>query len=151
MYFCGTIYLVHIWTAIFLEHLANTSFMASIQDWTETLVATFMSSLLVYFGPPSILLSVPTDHVSCSPFPASWQLNTNVQVNNMAALHHIYTGTHIYLHHIYITIHALLHTTSTPLGRPAGSDSDKNVHHKTIICKYLHIHVLKYEMTLQAL
>jgi hypothetical protein len=60
------------------------------------LLLSFMSILLVCFGPPSILLSVPTAHVLHSPFPVSWQLNTNVQVNNMAALHHIYT-------YIYIT------------------------------------------------
>ncbi len=56
------------------------------------------------------------------PLPAG-QLNTSVQVNNMATLHHIYAHNHTYLHHTYITIHFLLHTSSTPLGRPAGPDS----------------------------
>ncbi len=88
------------------------------------LFLSFMSILLVCFGPPSILLFTPMAHVSRSPFLFSRQLNTNVQVNNMAVLHHIYTGTHthICITSTYNTIQALLHTSSTPLGRPAGSD-----------------------------
>jgi hypothetical protein len=117
---------VRTWTAIFLEHLANTSFMASIQVWTETLAALLQeySSCLFLAHPVSCcLLQRPMFHTHPS-LPAG-ELSTNVQVNNMAALHRIYTDTHAYLHHIYITIHALLHTSSTLLGRPVGSDPSR--------------------------
>jgi hypothetical protein len=77
--------------------------------------------ILVCLGPPSILLFVQPLHVSHMhpPLPIG-QLNTSVQVNNMALLHLIY-NSQTYLHHIHITIHSLLHT-STLLGRPAGLD-----------------------------
>jgi hypothetical protein len=90
------------------------------------LLLSSISILLVCFGPPSILLFTPTTHVSHSnpPLPAG-QLNTNVQVNNMATLHHIYTKSYISLHHIHITIHSSLHTSSTLLGRLAGSDPSR--------------------------
>ncbi len=53
--------------------------------------------ILVCSGPPSILLLVPAAHVSHStPFLLTGRLNTSVQVNNMSALHPIYTDTHIY-------------------------------------------------------
>ncbi len=78
--------------------------------------------ILVCLGPPSILLFVPPLHVSHMhpPLPIG-QLNTSIQVNNMAMLHLIY-NSQTYLHHIHITIHSLLHTSSTLLGRPDGPD-----------------------------
>jgi hypothetical protein len=123
--FCGTTYLY------ILERPSSWSTSRILPSWPQSrielriLLLSFIINLLVCFGPPSILLSVPTALVSRSPFPVSWQLNTNVQVNNMAAPNHIYTQAHTYLYHIYITIHAPLHTSSTPLGRPAGSDSSR--------------------------
>ncbi len=57
-----------------------------------------ISILLISFGPPIILLFTPMAHVSCSnPSLPTGRLNTNVQVNNIATLHHIYTDTHIYI------------------------------------------------------
>ncbi len=50
--------------AIFLEHLANTFFMASIQFELRLLLLCFMSILLVCLGPPSTLLLTPTTQVS---------------------------------------------------------------------------------------
>ncbi len=49
--------------------------------------------LLVCLGPPSILLFVPTTHVShVHPSLTTEQLNTSTQVNNMAMLYLIYNG-----------------------------------------------------------
>ncbi len=92
-------------------------------DWTS---CQFSSTciFLVCLGPPSILLFVPTLHVSGvhPPLPTG-QLNTSTQLNNMARLHLIYNGhTYLRVHHINVTIHSLLHTSSTLLGRPAGPD-----------------------------
>ncbi len=62
-------------------------------DWTS---CQFSSTciFLVCLGPPSILPFVPTIHVSGvhPPLPTR-QLNTSIQVNNMASLHLIYTVT----------------------------------------------------------
>ncbi len=54
--------------------------------------------LFCLFWLPSIMLFAPMSRVSHSnpPLPAG-QLNTSVQVNNMATLHHIYIVTHIYI------------------------------------------------------
>jgi hypothetical protein len=73
-------------------------------DWTSCWLSS-ISIFLVCSGPPSILLFVPTTHVSHSnpPLPAG-QLNTSVQVNNMATLHHRYTVTHIYITFILLFI-----------------------------------------------
>ncbi len=66
-------------------------------DWTPCWYSS-ISVFLVWTGPHSILLLVPTTHVSHSnpPLPAG-QLNTRVQVNNIATLHHIYTVTLIHI------------------------------------------------------
>jgi hypothetical protein len=62
-------------------------------------------TVLVCLGPPSILLFVPPFHVSHvqPPLPIG-QLNTSIQVNNMAMLHLIYSTTVI---HICITFISL--------------------------------------------
>ncbi len=84
---------------------ANTSFMASIQGWTEALVALFHEHssclswptqyLAVYSNDSSFMLNPPLP---------TGQLNTHVQVNNTAMLHHIYTDTHIYITFILLFI-----------------------------------------------
>ncbi len=91
-------------------------------DWTSCQLSS-TCILLVCLGPPSILLFVPPFHVSHvhPPLPIG-QLNTSIQVNNMAILH-LRSNSHTYLHHIHITMYSLLHTSSTLLGRPAGPDS----------------------------
>ncbi len=62
------------------------------------LLLSSMNMLLICLGQPSILLFTPTAHVSCSnPSLPTGQLHTNVQVNNITALHHIYTVSHIYI------------------------------------------------------
>jgi hypothetical protein len=70
------------------------------QSWVRLrlLLLSSISILLACLGPPSVLLFTPTTHVSRSnpPLPAG-QLNTNVQVNNMATLQHIYTVAYIYI------------------------------------------------------
>ncbi len=60
---------------------------------------------LVCPGPTSILLFVPTIHVSHMhpPLPTG-QLNTCAQVNYMAMLHHMYMVTHIYITFILLSI-----------------------------------------------
>jgi hypothetical protein len=54
--------------------------------------------------------TVPTTHVSHSNPPLlAGQLNTSVQVKNMATLHHIYSHSHLStVHNMYITIHSFL-------------------------------------------
>ncbi len=94
---------VHTWTAIFLEHLANTSFMASLQAWTKSLSGL---SLWACF-----LLPCPTRYFAVylsglgftsNTFLLSRWLLTNVKVNNITTLYDI--CAHMYIHHISITI-----------------------------------------------
>jgi hypothetical protein len=86
------------------------------------LLLSSISILLVCFSPPSILLFTPTTHVSRSTLPC--QLSSLTPMYKLTTwLHYILYTQHIYLHHIYITIHSLFHTSSTLLGRPAGSPS----------------------------
>ncbi len=100
-----TIITVHTWTAIFLEHLTNTSFMASFQTYTE-----FLSGLSLW---ACILLPCLTQYLafylSGSGFTpnafllSGWLLtNTNVQVNIITTLQDI--CAHMHIHHIGITI-----------------------------------------------
>jgi hypothetical protein len=66
-------------------------------DWASCWLS-FPSIFLVWSGPPSILLFVPTDQVLHStPSLLTGQLPTSVQVNNMAAQHDTYTDTRIYI------------------------------------------------------
>jgi hypothetical protein len=94
---------VHAWTAIFLEHLTNTSFMASFQAWTEPLSDLSLSAC--------ILLPCPTQYLAIyynglgfmpNAFLLSGWLLTNVQVNIITKLHDI--CAHMCIHHISITI-----------------------------------------------
>ncbi len=126
--FFGTCYILY--TLYILEQLSSWSISRTRHvphglvlgsDWTSC-QPSFACIILVSLGPFSILLFVPSFHVSHAHPPLSiGQLNTSIQVNNMAMLHLIY-NSHTYLHHIHITIHSLLHTSSTLLGRPAGPD-----------------------------
>jgi hypothetical protein len=84
--------------------------MASSLDQTEPLANSLQHVTLC--------LSWPTQYLPL----AIGQLNTSIQVNNMAMLHLIY-NSHTYLHYIYITIHSFLHTSSTLVGRPDSPDS----------------------------
>ncbi len=90
---------VHTWTAIFLEHLMNMSFMALVQAQNEP-PAGFLSrvySLLALAHSVSCFLfqriKFHTQPLHC----LTGRLLTIVQVNNMAALHDTYTDTHIYI------------------------------------------------------
>ncbi len=96
-------------------------------DWTSCKPSS-TCIILVCLGPPSILLFVPSFHVSHvhPPLPIG-QLNASIQVNNMATLHLIY-NSHTYLHYIQINIHSLLHTSSTLLGRLAGPNPSCREH-----------------------
>ncbi len=93
-------------------------------DWTSCqLFSTCI--FLVCLSPPSILLFVPTTHVShVHPPLTTGQLNTSTQVNNMTMLHLIYNW-HTYEHHINITIQLFLHTSSTLLSRPADPEPSR--------------------------
>jgi hypothetical protein len=89
------------------------------------LPALFHMYLLCLSCPPSILLFVPTIHVShMHPPLTSRQFKTNTQVNNIAILHLIY-NRHTYVHHIIITIKLFLHTSSILLGRQAGPNPSR--------------------------
>jgi hypothetical protein len=73
-------------------------------DWASCWFS-FSSIFLVCSGPPSILLFVPTAHVSHStPSLLTGRLITSVQENNMAALHNTYKDTHIYITSILLFI-----------------------------------------------
>jgi hypothetical protein len=82
-----------------------------------------------------LVFLVPTIHVShVHPPLTTRQLNTNIQVNNMAMLHLI-NNRHTYVHHIIITIQYFLHTSSTLSGRPAGLDpSCREQYQYTLYC-----------------
>ncbi len=97
------IIIVHTLTAIFLKHLANTSFMASFKAWAE--------SHSGHSPWACILLPCPTRYFAVyysglgfipNAFLLSGRLLTNVQVNNTTTLHDI--CAHMYIHHIGITI-----------------------------------------------
>jgi hypothetical protein len=122
---------VHTWTAVFLEHLVNTSFMALFQAWTESLSGL---SLWTCF-----LLPCPTQYLaiylSGSGFtpqaflPSEW-LFTIVQVNNITTLRDI--CAHMYIHHIVITIllfllHFFRSSWQAGWSRPFLSDTVTNV------------------------
>ncbi len=122
-----TIITVHTWTAIFLEHLSNTSFMASFQAYTESL-----SGLSLW---ACILLPCPTQYLAVylswlgftpNTFLLSGWLLANVQVNNRTTLKDIYA--HMYIHHIDITIllsflHIFHSSQQAGWSRPFPSDT----------------------------
>jgi hypothetical protein len=69
--------------------------------------------LLVLFPQVYSCLLWPTQYLAVcfngsyfalNPFLADWRLNTIVQINNMTALHHIYTDTHIHITSIWLFI-----------------------------------------------
>ncbi len=96
-----------------------------------------LSLLLVLFPQVYSCLLWPTQYLAvCShgsyfalnPFLAYWQPNTSVQVNNMSALHHIHTDTHIYITSIllfilFFTPLPLLLAGWLPLTLPVGHNS----------------------------
>jgi hypothetical protein len=88
---------VHTWAAIFLEHPANTSFMASIQGWTEALAALSREHSSCLSWPTWYRCLLKDSSFTLNPCLLAGQLNTNVQVNNMATPHHMYTNMHIYI------------------------------------------------------
>ncbi len=73
-------------------------------NWTSYQLS-FTCIFLVCPGSPSILLFVPTIHVSYMhpPLPTR-RLNACAQVNNMAMLHYMYMVTHIYITFILLSI-----------------------------------------------
>jgi hypothetical protein len=112
-----------------LEHLANMSFMASFQAWTESL-----SSLSLW---ACILLPHPTQYLAVyysrsgftpNAFLLSGWLLTNVQVNIITMLHNI--CAHMYIHHIGITIllfflHVFHSSWQAGWSRPFPSDTSR--------------------------
>ncbi len=128
--------------AIFLEHHANTSFMASIQGLTVPLAGSLpqVYSCLLW---PTQYLAVCSNG-SCFaliPFLADLWLNTNVQVNNMTALHHIYTDTHIYITSILLSF--ILFFTLLPLPFAGQLPQTLPVWHiYAIYSFYIHMYIL---------
>jgi hypothetical protein len=112
---------VHIWMAVFLEHLANTSFMDGLNPGLDCAFFwfSFPKYVLVYFDPPSFLLFVPTAHILHST--PSLLISGLTQHDSATP----YIHGHTYLYHINIIIHSLLHTSSTPAGRPAAPDPSR--------------------------
>ncbi len=94
---------VQTWTAVFLEHLAISSFMVSFQAWTESLSGLFLWACFLL---PCLIqyLAVYLSGLGFTPnaFLLSGWLLTNVQVNNITTLHDI--CAHMYIHYIGITI-----------------------------------------------
>ncbi len=86
-----TIISVHTWTAIFLEHLANTSFMASFQAWTESL-SGFSLWACILLPRPTRYLAVYYSGSGFTPnaFLLSEWLLTNVQVTTWHMCTHVY-------------------------------------------------------------
>ncbi len=64
----------------------------------------FMSILLVCLGHPVSCCLLQRLKFHAEPFPLAGQLNTNVQVNNTAAPHHMYTDKHIYITFVLLFI-----------------------------------------------
>ncbi len=111
--------------AIFLEHLMNMSFMASIQGLTEALTALFHEHSSYLFWPTQYLAVYSNG--SCftlKPFLANWAAS-----HQCTSKQHYYATSYIHshacIHHIYITTHFFLHTSSTLLGRSAGPDRSR--------------------------
>ncbi len=111
--------------AIFLEHLLNMSFMASIHDLTETLTALFHEHSSYLFWPTQYLAVYSNG--SCftlKPFLANWAAS-----HQCTSKQHCYATSYIHnhacIHHIYITTHFFLHTSSTLLGRLACPDPSR--------------------------
>jgi hypothetical protein len=112
---------VHTWTAIFLKHpreYVRNGLVLGL-GWTSCRLSSTCTSL-VCPGPPSILMFVPTIHVShmYPPLPTG-QLNSSAQVNNMAVLHHIYTVTLIYITFTLLSIPFFILLPSFQEGRLA--------------------------------
>ncbi len=116
-------------------------------SWPQSRVRLnlLLALFLVCFGPPSIMLFTPWTCGSHSnpPLPAG-QLNTSVQVNNMATLHHIYTVTHIYITFILLFISFFILLLLLWAGRLAQT---LLVCHSTIVypsVKYMYVSACKY-------
>jgi hypothetical protein len=100
-----------IMTLYILERLSAWSTLQICPSWPRSkvrlnlLLALFHKCLSCLSLPPSILLFVPTTHISHS-YPPSppLQLNTSAQVNNTAMLHRIHTIIHIYITFILLFI-----------------------------------------------
>jgi hypothetical protein len=99
-----------------------------------SLLLVSLPPCICYHAQPSILLFISVGRVShLMPSLLSGWLLTNVQVNNIRTLP---THGHTYMHHIGITIllFFLLYTSSTLLGRPAGSDPSWLTHSPKLAC-----------------
>jgi hypothetical protein len=77
-----------------LQHLSNTSILASSLGWTEPFTSSLLYCIfLVSLGPPNSLLFIPTIHISHVLPPLTTRLlNTAIQVNNTGAWHLMYNG-----------------------------------------------------------
>ncbi len=81
-------------SSYFLQHLVDTSILASSLGFTESFVCSLPYSIfLICLGPPSSLLFVPLIHIShVHPSLTTRWLNTDIQVNNMGVRYLIYNG-----------------------------------------------------------
>jgi hypothetical protein len=119
------LWFVHTWTAVFLEHLANTSLVASIHGQAEPLAGSLSQvySCLLW-STQYLTICSNSSCFALNPFLAYWWPSTSVQVNNMSALHHIHTDTRIYitsalLFIFFFTLIPLLLAGRLPLTLPA--------------------------------
>jgi hypothetical protein len=92
-----SVYTVYILERLFLEgprEYIHSGLVLGL-DWAPCQFSSilYVHIFLVYLGPPSSLLFVPTTHISdvYPPLTIRW-LNTAIQVNNMGAWYLIYNG-----------------------------------------------------------
>jgi hypothetical protein len=136
---------VHTWTTIFLEHLANMSFMASFQAWTESLSGLSLWACILLPRPtqyPAVYYSRVGFHTYH--LPAIWvasHLCTSKHHNTVTR--HMYT--HVYTSHRHYYSSLLLHIfhSSWQAGWPRPFPSDTIISltllrlimiHKTLLC-----------------
>jgi hypothetical protein len=90
--------------AIFLQHLANTSSMASIQGWTEAPAALSREHSSCLSVRPASCCSPQRLKFHAHPSRPAWQFNTEVQVNNTAVPHLMHTYTHVHITLVLLSV-----------------------------------------------
>jgi hypothetical protein len=122
-----TVITVHTWTAIFLEHLVNTSFLPRSRLELSPFLASPSEHASCCHAQPSIF-AVYLSWSSFTPnaFLLSRWLLANVWVNYITTLHDI--CAHMYIHHISITIllsflHIFHSSWQAGWSRPLPSDT----------------------------
>jgi hypothetical protein len=97
---------VHTWTAIFLKRLANTSFMALFQAWTEPHSGLSLRACIM-LPCPTQYLAVYYSGSGFTPnalLQSGWLL-TNVQVNNITRTTYVHTCIYITLVLLFFFLH----------------------------------------------